>query len=181
MSQILPTEQIVSIVRQIVSKYRRHNHPDYEDFVQDVLLGVFERLPEYDPTRGKETDPEKKPARFVAFLAHQKANDRNRESKRQRDEATMNHRSRVPYRIKIREVGEADQRGRLGYNDPSLRLSRIRQLLDPEQERFLSLLRSGADRIGIERKMNISAARSQEIASELQEIFATQSSPKNIF
>lgn len=175
MTQLLPTEQIISIVRQVVSKFRRHNHPDYDDFVQDVLLGLFERLPEYDPERGK------KPALFVFSIAHQKANDRHRESKRYRELATTNHRSRVPYRVKIREVGEADQQGRLGYDDPSLRLSRIRHQLDPEQERFLSLLRNGDDRVGIERKMQISTVRSQEIASELQNIFNSKSSSKNIF
>ncbi len=167
--EILPVSQILDIVRQVVSKYRRHNHADYEDFVQDVLLGVFERMSEYDPARGKAE-------KFVISVANQKARDRHREERRYREQATTNHRSRVPYRVKIREVGEADRCGRLQYDDPDLRLSQIRQRLDSEQSRFLELLQSGYDRNDIERKMKIDSTRSHEIAQTLQKIFSSKSS-----
>ncbi len=171
---ILPVEKILDIVRQVVSKYRRRNHPDYEDFVQDILLGVFERTVDYDPARGKAE-------KYVISVANQKARDRHREERRYREQATTNHRSRVPYRVKIREVGEADRCGRLQYDDPVLRLSQVRQRLDAEQSRFLELLRSGYDRSDIERKMKIDSTQSHEIALTLQKIFGSKSSSEKIF
>ena len=164
---LIPTEQILAIVRQVVSKYRRHNHADYEDFVQDVLLGVFERMTEYDPARGKAET-------FIISVAYQKANDRTQEERRYRRQTTTNHRSRIPYRVRLREVGEADKHGRLRYDDPSVRLSRIRHSLDPEQEQIFSLLRLGNSSSDIERQMNISTARFQEIVSSLIEIFSSK-------
>ena len=164
---LIPTEQILAIVRQVVSKYRRHSHADYEDFVQDVLLGIFERMPQYDPARGKAET-------FIISVAYQKANDRNQEEQRYRRQSMTNHRSRIPYRVKLREVGEEEKHGRLRYSDPSLRLSQIQHSFDSEQEQFLSLLRSGHSQSEIERQMKISTSCFQEIASSLIDLFASK-------
>lgn len=173
-NMIIPLEDLLDIVRKVVSKYRPHNHPDYGDFVQDVLLGIFERMPEYDPACSEAK-------KFVISVAYQKAMDRHIEDRRRRRIATTNHRSRVPYRVKLREVGEADRHGRLKYDDPDLRLCRIRESLDHEQLRFLELLRSGHEQVDIERKMNITSERCHEIARSLQNIFDSKTHSKKYF
>ena len=173
--QELPVSEtrLFEIARQCGLKYFRDDHPEYEEFVQEILLGVLERQHEYDPTRDKAD-------LFVISVARQKARNRMEERRAERESMYRNHRSRIPYPMKHREAGEADEHGRLRFTDHDLCMKRLESILPSEPLELLRLLKEEWSESKIRAKTGWNREEFQRHSEELK-MHAKKIFQKNIF
>lgn len=162
-----PTEPLVSedrlleIAEQSARKFYRDDDPEFEDLVQEIVLGVLERQHEFDPSLGKAEQ-------FVVSVARQKARNRITERRNERETVFKNHRARVPYPMRHREVGEADERGRLPFIDQALCMKRLEAILNPELLDLLGMLRKEWPESAIRKKRGWSQEEYQHFCDDLK-------------
>ena len=145
----IPLERLLYIAKCAAKKYRRPNHQDFDDLVQEIVLGVLQRQSDYDPNKGGLE-------KFVIGVAYQKAADRSKQFDLQLVQSTTNHRTRIPYRYKPRDLDELDEHGRLRYQDEKLRIQRFASLFEGHLKEIFLLLLKGCDMKSICRRRGYS-------------------------
>jgi RNA polymerase sigma factor (sigma-70 family) len=152
---------LLEIAGQCARKYFRDEHPEFEEIVQEVVLGVLERQHEFDPRLGPAD-------RFAVSVARQKARNRMEERQHERDTVCRNHRARIPYKMKHRDAEEADQRGRLPSVDLSLAMKKLESILSPELLELLRMLKNQCSEPEIREKLGCSEEEYFRMEDELK-------------
>lgn len=158
---LVSEERLVEIARQCARKFYRADHPEHEELVQEIVLGVLERQHEFDPALGTADQ-------FVVSVARQKARNRIDKRRHERDTMYRNHRTRIPYPMRHRETGEADERGRLPFIDQALCMKRLESILSPELLDLLGMLRKNWSEWAIRRKTGWSKDEYQHFCDDLK-------------
>ena len=133
---LLPVERLLEIAQQCVKKHRNESHDDFEDFVQDVLLGILQRQDEYDPAFGKVES-------FVISIAKEKAYNCVTEQRRRENAISTNRNGCTPFRCSPEDVNELDARGDLACIDESMLYAQIFLFLDATDSAVLKLRMEG--------------------------------------
>ncbi len=144
---LIPLERMLQIARQAVKKHCRESHGDFEDFVQDVLLGMFERQNEFDPALGK-------PETFVISVAKQKAGNRVRQRRRYEKTLGTNRNGCIPFISPTGDVAELE--GDPACVDESVLFARFFSTLDETDAAVLKLRLAGYSTGEIVGKLRIS-------------------------
>lgn len=161
---LLPLERLLEIARRSVRKHCNPSHPDFEDFVQDVLLGIFQRQGEYDPARGTvET--------FVFSIAKQKAYNRVAEQRRREKTIGTNRGGCIPFHSSPEDVNELDAKGDLACIDESVLFARFFSLLDSTHSSILKNLMAGYSERETRQLLGISVDEFREVKKSLSENF----------
>ena len=161
---LLPVERLLEIARQSVKKHCDESHDDFEDFVQDVLLGILQRQDEYDPSLSKvET--------FVISVAKQKACNRVTELRRRENAIGTNRNGCIPFRCSPEDVNELDANGNLACIDESVLFAQFFSFLDATHSAVLKLRMEGYTAKETRHLLGISVEEFHEARKNLFEQF----------
>ena len=159
---LIPTEQLLEIARQIAKKHRSETHPDFEDFEQDILLGVLERQHEYDPACGTVKT-------FVLTVANQKACNRSVEQRRREKLIATNRNGCIPFRNAPENANELDAKGDLSCIDESVLFARFCSTLKPLDAAVLKSQLAGYSAGETVKRLGISMSAFREAKKNLAE------------
>jgi hypothetical protein len=112
---MIPLSRILTIAQSCARYYRDEFDPEFEDYLQDILLGIFQRI------QGRSGSDF-----FVMFIARQKAWDGEKARRQYWEFMHQNHRGRL---LRHRPVQSVDD---LADWDIPLRLAQFASCLDAE-------------------------------------------------
>jgi RNA polymerase sigma factor (sigma-70 family) len=159
---LVPLNRLLEIARQAVKKHCDESHCDFEDFVQDVLLGILQRQGEYIPTLGTAET-------FIRTVANQKACNRIREQRRREKIIGTNRTGCIPFRNSPEDANELDTNGNLPCIDESIQFARFFSMLDVTDSAVLKLQLAGYSAGEITNKLGISMNTFRRVKKKLSE------------
>ena len=161
---LLPVERLLEIAQQSVKKHCNESHDDFEDFVQDVLLGILQRQDEYDPAFGKVES-------FVISIAKQKACNCVARQRRRENAISTNRNGCISFRCSLEDINELDTRGDLACIDESLLFVQFFLLLNATESALLKLRMEGCSVNETRHRLGISVDEFHEARKNLFEKF----------
>ncbi|GHT35010.1 hypothetical protein FACS189427_03430 [Planctomycetales bacterium] len=161
MSHLLLPERLIEIAQNCVRKHRSESSPNFEDFRQDVLLGILERQPFYNPALGTAEC-------FVISVARQTAKHCIEEHRQHLRQMTTNYRTQLPNLVNEIDADTADEFGLLVKEDDSLMFIQLTVFLTDEEATLLILRLSRWSRKCICRQLCITKAHYAEILNGLK-------------
>ena len=160
---LIPLERMQEIAHHAVKKHCNESHPDFEDFVQDVLLGILERQNEYDPSFGKSE------ISFITTVANQKACNRVLEQRRLNNAITVNRIGCISFQSPTEDAVELDAKGDLACIDESVLFARFFSMLDETDSAVLKLRLAGYSAGEIVGRLGISMNTFRQVKKSLAE------------